>query len=135
VAEGPKLLSGDNPQIPLGYGDEPVQRWIAAVPGWKQAVCRRLDGARHRTGPRCAHGGEVELAPVRDEEGRWFLSLHCYARYVKAIFFRGGDLDPLPPGRSKYEAVRHLDVRESDEVGAQFIAWVQRASELPGEKM
>ena len=38
-----RLLSGDNPQIPLGYGDGPVQDYISAVPGWKQGVCRRVD--------------------------------------------------------------------------------------------
>ncbi len=31
----PKLLSGGNPQIAKGYGDEPVQAYIAAMPGWK----------------------------------------------------------------------------------------------------
>ena len=39
----PKLLSGDNPQIPKGEGDGPVQAYIAAVPGWKQDICRRID--------------------------------------------------------------------------------------------
>jgi hypothetical protein len=37
------LLSGGNPQIAKGYGDAPVQAYIAAMPGWKSAVGRRLD--------------------------------------------------------------------------------------------
>jgi hypothetical protein len=31
---GAKLLAGGNPQIPKGEGDEPVQAYIAAMPGW-----------------------------------------------------------------------------------------------------
>ena len=40
---GPRLLSGGNPQIPKGYGEEPISAYLDAVPGWKQAVCRRID--------------------------------------------------------------------------------------------
>lgn len=32
------LLSGGNPQIAKGYGDEPVQAYIAAMPGWKRWI-------------------------------------------------------------------------------------------------
>ncbi len=38
----PKLLSGGNPQIPEGEGG-PVQVYIAAMPGWKRDVGKRLD--------------------------------------------------------------------------------------------
>src|SRR3546814_13929977 len=35
AAAQPTLLSGGNPQIAKGYGDAPVQAYIAAMPGWK----------------------------------------------------------------------------------------------------
>ena len=70
------------------------------------------------------------------EEGRWFLSFHCFTKYVKVTFFRGSSLEPVPPGESKQKEVRYLDIREDDKLDeAQFIAWVKQASELPGEKM
>ena len=47
----PALLSGGNPQIALGYGDAPVQAYIAAMPGWKSDVGRRLDEIIARTVP------------------------------------------------------------------------------------
>lgn len=43
MADPPMRLSGGNPQIPKGQGDGPVQAYIGALPGWKQAVGRRLD--------------------------------------------------------------------------------------------
>src|SRR5262245_40154322 len=39
----PTLLAGGNPQIAKGDGDVPVQAYIAAMPGWKRDVGRRLD--------------------------------------------------------------------------------------------
>ena len=67
-----------------------------------------------------------------DDQG-WFLSFHCFTKYVKVTFFRGGSLRPLPPGESKHKAVRYLDIREDDEIDeAQLTAWVKQASELPG---
>ena len=39
----PVLLSGGNPQIAKADGDAPVQAYIAAMPGWKSDVGRRLD--------------------------------------------------------------------------------------------
>ncbi len=47
----PVLLSGGNPQIPKGYGDAPVQAYIAAMPDWKNEVGRRLDAIIARTVP------------------------------------------------------------------------------------
>jgi len=70
------------------------------------------------------------------EEGGWFLSFHCYTRYVKVAFFRGASLHPVPPGASKHRHVRYLDIHENnplDEV--QLAAWVKQASQLPGERM
>ena len=51
TAAKPKLLSGGNPQIAKGYGDAPVQAYIAAMPGWKQGVGRRLDALIERAVP------------------------------------------------------------------------------------
>ena len=45
------LLSGDNPQIAKADGDAPVQAYIAAMPGWKRDVGRRLDALIVRTAP------------------------------------------------------------------------------------
>ena len=39
----PALLSGGNPQIAKGDGDEPVQRYVAAMPGWKREVGQWFD--------------------------------------------------------------------------------------------
>ena len=56
------LLSGGNPQIEKAYGDTPVQAYIAAMPGWKRDVGRRLDALIARAVPRRAQGGQMELA-------------------------------------------------------------------------
>ena len=47
----PRLTSSGNPQIPKGEGDGPVQAYIAAMPGWKADVGRRLDGLVARVFP------------------------------------------------------------------------------------
>ena len=47
----PALLSGGNPQIAKAYGDAPVQAYIAAMPGWKSDLGRRLDALIERTVP------------------------------------------------------------------------------------
>lgn len=132
----PALLSGGNPQIPKGYGDEPVQAYIAAMPGWKSDLGRRLDALIERAVPGVSKAVKWNSPFYGVEEGTWFLSFHCYAKYVKVAFFRGTSLDPLPPGTSKQKDVRYLDIREDDELDEkQFAAWVKQASRLPGEKM
>lgn len=136
--DGPKLLSGDNPQIPKGAGDGPVQAYISAVPGWKQAVCRRIDAivTQKVPGVRKAVKWNSPLYGAPDGPAEtWFLSYHCFTRYVKVTFFRGAALDPVPPGASKHPEVRYYDVREGALDEAQFAAWVAQASRLPGEKM
>jgi hypothetical protein len=130
------LLSGGNPQIAKGYGDAPVQAYIAAMPGWKREVGRRLDQLVTRAVPgvRKAVKWNSPFYGMQDEY--WFLSFHCFAKYVKVAFFRGASLDPMPPGTSKQKHVRYLDVREDDPLDeAQFTDWVKQASQLPGEKM
>ena len=130
------LLSGGNPQIPKGHGDEPVQAYIAAMPGWKSGLGTRLDALISAAVPgvRKAVKWNSPLYGLQDDY--WFLGLHCFTHYVKVSFFRGASLDPLPPGPSKQKAVRYLDVHEDDAFDeAQFTAWVQQAAALPGEKM
>jgi hypothetical protein len=133
---GPKLLSGGNPQIPKGYGDAPVQAYIAAMPDWKSEVGRRLDALIVHTVPDVFKAVKWN-SPFYGIEGQgWFLSFHCFAKYVKVAFFRGTSLHPLPPGESKQKEVRYLDIHEDDEIDeAQFAAWVKQASDLPGEIM
>jgi hypothetical protein len=132
----PKLLAGGNPQIAKAYGDAPVQAYIAAMPGWKRDVGRRLDALIERTVPR-VHKAIKWNSPLYGFEGQgWFLGVHCYTNYIKVAFFRGTSLRPVPPGESKHEDVRYLDIREDDPVDeTQLAAWLKQASRLPGERM
>ena len=132
-AAKPVLLSGGNPQIAKADGDAPVQAYIAAMPGWKSDIGRRLDSLIVRTVP------DVQKAvrwnsPFYGMEGQgWFLNFHCFTKYVKVAFFNGTSLDPLPPGESKDENVRYLNIYEDEQFDeAQFAAWVKQASRLPG---
>jgi hypothetical protein len=139
-AAKPALLAGGNPQTPKGYGDAPVQAYIAAMPGWKRDVGRRLDALIAATVPavRKAVKWNSPFYGVEGpgQEGGWFLSFHCFTRYVKVAFFRGTSLRPVPPGASKHKHVRYLDIHEHDELDeAQLARWVKQASELPGERM
>jgi hypothetical protein len=132
----PKLLSGGNPQIAKGYGDAPVQAYIAAMPGWKRDVGQRLDALVERTVPGVCKAVKWNSPFYGIEEGVWFLDFHCFTKYIKVAFFRGKSLKPVPPGESKYKDVRYLDIHEDDELDeAQLAAWVKQASKLPGERL
>ena len=135
-AATPKLLSGGNPQIAKGYGDAPVQAYIAAMPGWKSAVGRRLDAIIVQAVPGVQKAVKWN-SPFYGMEGEgWFLSFHVFARYIKVAFFRGASLSPVPPGTSKQKEVRYLDIHEDDTLDeGQFADWVKQASRLPGERM
>ena len=132
----PALLAGGNPQIAKADGDAPVQAYIAAMPGWKRDVGRRLDALIARTVPGVRKAVKWN-SPFYGVEGQgWFLSFHCFTTYVKVAFFRGASLRPVPPGESKHKDVRYLDIREDDQLDeAQLAAWVKQASLLPGERM
>ncbi len=129
----PVLLSGGNPQIAKADGDAPVQAYIAAMPGWKHDIGRRLDSIIVRAVPDVRKAVRWN-SPFYGVEGRgWFLNYHCFTKYVKVAFFDGVSLDPPPPGESKDEKVRYLNIYEDgdfDEV--QFADWVKQASQLPG---
>ena len=139
-AAKPTLLAGGNPQIAKAAGDAPVQAYIAAMPGWKREIGRRLDALIVRTVPgvRKAVKWNSPFYGVegQGEESGWFLSFHCFTHYVKVAFFRGASLRPVPPGASKQKDVRYLDIHEDDQLDeAQLVAWVKQASLLPGERM
>jgi hypothetical protein len=129
----PKLLSGGNPQIAKADGEAPVQAYIAAMPDWKRDAGRRLDALITRAVPDVRKAVKWN-SPFYGIEGRgWFMSFHCFTGFVKVAFFRGALLEPVPPGPSKQQETRYLDVREHDEIDeAQFSAWAKQASELPG---
>ena len=129
------LLSGGNPQIAKGYGDAPVQAYIAAMPGRKRDLGRRLDAIIGRTVPGVRKAVKWNSPFYGVEDDIWFLNLHCFTNYVKVAFFRGTSLCPVPPGASKHPEVRYLDIYEGQFDEAQFADWVKQASQLPGERM
>ena len=131
----PRLLSGGNPQIPKGYGNAPVQAYIAAMPGWKSAVGRRIDALIEKTVPDVVKAVKWNSPFYGKETDVWFLSLHCYTKYIKVAFFRSDQLDPLPPVESKSPGVRYFHIFEGEFDEAQLMDWVRQASALPGERM
>jgi hypothetical protein len=139
-AAKPTLLSGGNPQVPKADGDAAVQAYIAAMPGWKRGVGRRLDALIARTVPgvRKAVKWNSPFYGIEGPKGNqtWFLSFHTFTNYVKVTFFRGTSMRPLPPGESKHKEVRYLDIHEDDQLNeAQLALWAKQASLLPGERM
>jgi len=127
----PLLLAGGNPQIAKADGDVAVQTYIAAMPGWKRDVGRRLDAIIVQAVPNVRKSVKWNSPFYGIGERGWFLSFHCFTHYVKVAFFRGASLRPLPPGKSKQKEVRYLDVREDDAIDeVQFAAWVKQASRL-----
>lgn len=131
----PKLLSGGNPQIAKGYGNAPVQAYIAAMPDWKRPLGERLDALIEAAVPGVNKAVKWNSPFYGVEEGVWFLSFHCFNTYVKVAFFKGEAMDPVPPGKSKQKDVRYLDIHEGELDEAQFSDWVKQAARLPGEKM
>jgi len=126
------LLSGGNPQIAKREGDAPVQAYIAAMPGWKRDVGKRLDALITRAVPSVRKAVKWN-SPFYGLEGQgWFLSFHVFTSYVKVTFFRGTSLQPVPPGPSKHPEVRHVDLREGELDQAQMATWVKQAAALPG---
>lgn len=132
----PVLLSGGNPQIAKAYGDAPVQAYIAAMPGWKSDLGRRLDALIVRTVPGVRKAVKYN-SPLYGVEGQgWFLGIHTFTNYVKVAFFRGQSLRPVPPGESRSQDTRYFDIREHDRLDdKQFASWVKQASQLPGEDL
>jgi len=134
-AAQPKLLSGGNPQIAKGYGEAPVQAYIAAVPGWQKDIAARVDAAITKAVPRVKKAVKWNSPFYGMENDVWFASFHIFARYVKVTFFQGASLKPPPEGKSKYPQVRYYDIHEGKFDEAQFTAWIKQASKRPGERM
>jgi hypothetical protein len=131
----PVLLSGGNPQIAKGYGEAPVQAYIAAMPGWKKELGRKVDALITRTVPNVYKAVKWNSPFYGFEGDGWFLSYHCFTKYLKVTFFRGTSLRPVPAGESKHPEVRYLDIHEGALNEAQFTDWVKQASQLPGERL
>jgi hypothetical protein len=128
----PNLLSGGNPQIAKADGDAPVQAYIAAMPGWKRDLGKRLDALIVRVVPNVRKAVKWN-SPFYSVEGQgWFLSFHVFTRYLKVTFFRGTSLRPVPPGASKHKDVRYVDIHEDGLDEAQMATWVKQAAALPG---
>ena len=126
------LLTGGNPQIAKADGDAPVRAFIAAMPGWKRDIGKRLDALVVKAVPG-VHKAVKWNSPMYGIEGQgFFLSFHVFARYVKVTFFRGRSLRPLPPGESKHPEVRYLDIHEGALDETQLTRWVKQAAALPG---
>lgn len=127
-----KLLSGGNPQIPKGDGEAVVRAYIEAMPGWKQDVGRRLDALIEQAVP------HVEKAvrwnsPFYNAGQGWFVTFHCFTRYVKVTFLNGSSLDPEPPVAGKDPDARSYHVHEDDEIDERrFMSWVKQAAKRPG---
>ena len=129
----PVVLSGGNPRIAKADGDPPVQAYIAAMPGWKRDLGKRLDALIERSVPNVRKAVKWNSPFYGTEDQGWFLSFHVFTRYVKVTFFRGMSLRPVPPGASKHEDVRYLDIHEGDKLDeAQVANWVKQAAALPG---
>jgi len=129
-----KLLSRGNPQIAKADGDAPVQAYIAAMPGWKRDLGKRLDALIVRNAPNVRKAVKWN-SPFYGIEGQgWFLGFHVFTRYVKVSFFRGTSLRPVPPGGTpKSKDARWMDIHEGDELDeAQMATWVKQAAALPG---
>ncbi len=133
------LLSGGNPQIAKADGDAPVQAYIAAMPGWKREVGKRLDALIVRTVPNVRKAVRWNT-PFYGIEGQgWFLGFHCITKYVKVAFFRGASLRPLPPVESKHKEVRYFHIHENPSAPGLdeklLASWIRQASKLPGEPL
>src|SRR5690625_426298 len=136
VDEGPRLLSGGNPQIPKGYGPDPVRAYISAMPEWKRDVGERLHDLIVQTVPDVDMSVKWNQPFYGDREEGWFMSFRCYTKYVQVQFLAGAELDPVPPKASKHDRVRYLDIHGDEEWDEALLrSWIEQSSRLPGEKM
>lgn len=127
------LLSGGNPQIPKGDGPAPVEAFIKAMPGWKHEVGRRLDDLVEDVLPGVRRAVRWN-SPFYGVDGNgWFVSFHCFTKYVKVSFLNGGSLDPMPPEPSKDPGTRYLHIEEDGVIDeGRMRDWIDQAAALPG---
>ncbi|MCE2795128.1 MAG: DUF1801 domain-containing protein [Planctomyces sp.] len=134
--EGPRLLAGGNPQMAKGDGDAVVQQWIAAMPGWKQDVGRRLDALIVSAVPDVRKAVRWNTPFYGLVGNGWFMAFHCLTKYVKVAIFQGTSLNPVPPVSSKQPNVRYVHLTETEAIDWQQIGdWVLQASRLPGDRL
>ena len=130
-----KLLSGGNPQIPKGDGDAPVQAYLEAMPGWKGKIGRHVDELVRDVVPDVRTAVRWNSPFYGIEDNGWFLSFHCFAKYVKVTWLNGAELDPQPPEPSKWERLRYSNLREDDDLDdEQLRVWIRQAADLPGDE-
>ena len=127
-----RLLSGGNPQIAKGDGDTPVQDYIAAMPGWKSEVGRRLDNLIGRVVPDVRKAVRWNSPFYGVAEDGWFLNVHVFTRYVKVTFFQGAALQPPPPGAGKDQDARWINIHEGELDEQQLAEWIRQAAAIPG---
>lgn len=133
-----QLLSGGNPQIPKADGDAAVQEYLAAMPGWKQDVGRRLDALISRTVPDVRKAVRWNSPFYGTGSSGWFLSFHCITKYIKVGFFSGSSLKPMSPVASKNEGTRYFHIHEGDWIDGGPLdedllsSWIKQAAKLPG---
>ncbi|MDD7972685.1 DUF1801 domain-containing protein [Roseinatronobacter alkalisoli] len=131
----PTHSSSTNPYIPKGDGDEAVQAYIAAMPGWKSALGKQIDETIEKVLPDVRKQVRWNT-PFYGKEDGWFLAMYCYKNYVQITFLTGSSLDPMPPKKSKVEGTRYLDIHENEALDAkQLASWVRQALKLPGQKL
>ncbi len=135
-ADDVTLLSGGNPQIRRGDGDEPVQAYLAAMPDWKGEIGRHLDELIGEVVPHVRKAVRWN-SPFYGVDGNgWFLSLHCFTKCVKVTWLNGSLLEPMPPVTSKDERVRYSNLGENDEIDdEQLRDWIRHAADLPGDDL
>ncbi len=132
-SKDPVLLSGGNPQIAKGDGDAPVQAYIAAMPAWKHCIGKQLDALIVRAVPDVHKAVKWNSPFYGIKGGGWFVSFHCFAKYVKVAFFQGASLDPVPPVESKDANARYFHIHEGDDLDeVQLSEWMTQARQLPG---
>lgn len=133
TARKPLLLAGGNPQIAKAEGNAAVQASIAAMPGWKRSVGRRLDEIIEAAVPGVRKAVKWNSPLYGVEGGGWFLGIHVFTKYVKVAFFRGTSLRPMPPIAAANGDTRYLHVEETEFLDESLLAaWVKQASRLPG---
>ena len=131
----PTHSSSTNPYIPKGDGDEPVQAYISAMPGWKSALGKQIDAIVEQVFPDVRKQVRWNT-PFYGKEDGWFLAMYCYKNYVQITFMTGSSLDPMPPKASKVEGTRYLDIHEGDALDKkQLTSWLQQALKLPGHRL
>jgi len=135
-ADQPRLLAGGNPQVAKGDGDAVVQQWIAALPGWKQDVGRRLDALIVAAVPDVCKAVRWNTPFYGLAGNGWFMGFHCLTKYIKVAIFQGAALNPVPPVSSKQPSVRYVHLTETEAINWQQLGdWALQASRLPGERL